>query len=203
MSEKRLSFELITETVWKKRPEFLLLNAAGTVPVLVEETGLTIPDSYAICEYLEEAYPDTMLMGRTLAERVEVRRIVAWFDDKFNREVTRNLLYEKIFKRFFMNSNPSAQSIRMGYQQIKFHLNYLSELVDKRSWLTGNHLSLADFAAAAHVSALDYIGDIQWEKYPAVREWYARLKSRPSFRALLSDRISGLVPPKYYSDLDF
>ena len=101
MAEKRLSFELMTEAVWKKRDEFLSMNPAGTVPVLVEETGLAICDSYAISEYLEEAYPDTLLMGRTLAERVEVRRLVAWFDDKFNREITRNLLFEKMFKRLF------------------------------------------------------------------------------------------------------
>lgn len=203
MAEKRLSFEVMTESVWKKRPEFLLLNPAGAVPVLIEETGLTIPDSYAICEYLEEAYPDTLLMGRTLAERVEVRRLIAWFDDKFYREVTHNLLFEKIFKRLFGNSNPNAQALREGYQNIKRHLDYIAELAENRVWLAGNNLSIADFAAAAHISALDYIGDINWDKNSLVKEWYVRIKSRPSFRSLLNDRISGMIPPKYYVDLDF
>ena len=203
MAEKRLSFELMTEAVWKKRDEFLSMNPAGTVPVLVEETGLAICDSYAISEYLEEAYPDTLLMGRTLAERVEVRRLVAWFDDKFNREITRNLLFEKMFKRLFVNSNPNAQALREGYQNIKFHLDYIAYLAENRVWLAGNNLSIADFAAAAHLSSLDYIGDINWDKYPMVKDWYVRIKSRPSFRALLNDRVSGVVPPKYYADLDF
>lgn len=203
MAEKRLSFELMTEAVWKKRDEFLSMNPAGTVPVLVEETGLAICDSYAISEYLEEAYPDTLLMGRTLAERVEVRRLVAWFDDKFNREITRNLLFEKMFKRLFGNSNPNAQALREGYQNIKFHLDYIAYLAENRVWLAGNNLSIADFAAAAHLSSLDYIGDINWDKYSMVKDWYVRIKSRPSFRALLNDRVSGVVPPKYYADLDF
>lgn len=203
MAEKRLSFELMTENVWKARAEFQALNHAGSVPVLVEETGLAVPDSSVICEYLEEAYPDSLLMGRTLAERVEVRRLIAWFDGKFYQEVTRNLLYEKIFKRFFGDGNPDAKALRTGYQNIKHHLNYIAELSENRVWLAGHHLSIADFAAAAHISALDYIGDINWESNPVVKEWYVRLKSRPSFRALLNDRVTGMVPPSYYADLDF
>src|ERR1700719_2539174 len=94
LAEMRLPFELRPEKVWERRPEYLELNPAGTVPTLVEDNGLGIPDSAVICEYLDEAYPDSTLMGRTLAERVEVRRLAAWFDDKFANEVTRNLVGE-------------------------------------------------------------------------------------------------------------
>ena len=93
--------------------------------------------------------------------------------------------------------------MREGYQNIKFHLDYIAYLAENRVWLAGNNLSIADFAAAAHLSSLDYIGDINWDKYPMVKDWYVRIKSRPSFRALLNDRVSGVVPPKYYADLDF
>src|SRR3954471_6612962 len=92
LAEKRLPFELRVEKVWERRPEYLEMNPAGTVPTLVEDNGLIIPDSAVICEYLDEAYPDSNLMGRTLAERVEVRRLAAWFDGKFASEVTRNLV---------------------------------------------------------------------------------------------------------------
>ncbi|WP_135466772.1 FtsZ-binding protein FzlA [Crenalkalicoccus roseus] len=203
LAEKRIPYELRIEQVWERRPEFLELNPAGTVPVLVEENGLAISDSYAICEYLEEAYPDIDLLGRTLAERAEVRRLVAWFDGKFGQEVTANLLYEKQMKRLLGRGNPDASAIRAGYANLRPHLDYLGWLAETRAWLAGPRVSLADFAAAAHLSALDYIGDVDWSLSDPAKEWYARMKSRPCFRALLAERVSGLTPPPHYADPDF
>ena len=203
LSEKRLPFELRLEKVWERRPEYLDLNPAGTVPTLIEDHGLVVPDSGVICEYLEEAYPDTPLLGRTLAERVEVRRLVAWFDGKFATEVTRNLVGEKHMKRLLGQGNPDGAALRTGYTAIKHHLDYVGWLSETRKWLAGAEMSLADFAAAAHLSALDYIGDIDWTTAPAVKEWYARMKSRPSFRGVLADRVPGVTPPEHYADLDF
>jgi glutathione S-transferase len=203
LSEKRIPVDLRSERVWERREEFLAVNPAGTVPVLQEANGLTITDSYAICEYLDEAYPDTPLLGRTLAERVEVRRLVAWFDGKFYAEVTRNLYYEKQQKRLLGRGNPDAAAIRAGYANLKPHLEYIGWLAETRAWLAGHSLSLADLAAAAQLSALDYLGDVDWTLNDAAKDWYARIKSRPSFRGLLSDRVSGLEPPAHYADLDF
>jgi len=203
LSEKRLPFELKVEKVWERRPDYLDLNPAGTVPMLVEENGLSIPDSGVICEYLEEAYPDTPLMGRTLAERVEVRRLTAWFDGKFYHEVTRNLLGEKYMKRLIGRGNPDASALRAGYANIRYHLDYIGWLAETRKWLAGPSLSLADFAAAAQLSSLDYIGDLDWTLNAPTKDWYARVKSRPCFRALLNDRVTGINPPEHYGDLDF
>jgi glutathione S-transferase len=203
LAEKRIPFELRIEKVWERREEFLALNPAGTVPVLTEENGLVIADSAVICEYLDEAYPDVSLLGRTLAERAETRRLVAWFDGKFAREVTAHLLFERQMKRALGLGNPDAAVIRAGYANLKPHLEYLGWLAETRPWLAGPSLSLADFAAAAHLSALDFIGDIDWSLNDAAKEWYARVKSRPSFRALLQDRVSGLTPPPHYADPDF
>ena len=203
LAEKRIPFELHLERVWERRPEFLELNPACTVPVLTEENGLAVADSYAICEYLEEAYPDVGLFGRKLAERAEVRRLVAWFDGKFAQEVTANLLYEKQMKRLLGRGNPDASAIRAGYVNLKPHLEYLGWLADTRAWLAGAQVSLADFAAAAHLSALDFIGDVDWSVSDPAKEWYARVKSRPCFRGLLADRVVGVAPPSHYADLDF
>ena len=203
LSEKRLPFELRTEKTWEERPEFLAINPAGTVPVLTEETGLSIPEAPVICEYLEEAYPDTSLLGRTLGERVEVRRLVAWFDLKFAREVTDNLLGEKYFKRLTGRGTTDGTAMRNGYTNLREHLGYIGWLAESRKWLAGASLSLADFAAAAHLSALDYIGDVDWSISPATKDWYAKVKSRPCFRALLNDRVVGMNPPEHYADLDF
>lgn len=203
LAEKRLPFELLTEKVWERRPEYLQINPAGTVPTLIEENGLVIPDSGVICEYLEEAYPDTPLMGRTLAERVEVRRLVTWFDGKFASEVTRNLLGEKFMKRLSGRGNPDATALRVGYANLRQHMMYVGWLAENRKWLAGGALSLADFAAAAHLSALDFASDVDWSISGPVKEWYARMKSRPCFRPVLADRVSGIIPPAHYADLDF
>jgi glutathione S-transferase len=203
LAEKRIPFDLRAERVWERREEFLAMNPACTVPVLQDGNGLVLADSYAICEYLDEAYPDGPLLGRTLAERAEVRRLVAWFDVKFYAEVTRNLLYEKQMKRQLGRGNPDAASIRAGYANLKPHLDYIGWLAETRAWLAGPSISLADLAAAAHLSALDYIGDVDWSLCDSAKDWYARIKSRPSFRPLLGERVSGLAPPAHYADLDF
>jgi glutathione S-transferase len=203
LTEKRLPFEARVEKVWERRQAYLDMNAACTVPTLVEDNGLVVPDSSAICEYLEEAYPDTALLGRTLAERVEVRRLVAWFDGKFAHEVTRNLYGEKYLKFISGRGAPDAQALRRGYPALRDHLLYLGWLAETRRWLAGATISLADFAAAGHLSALDFLGEVDWSQSPAAKEWYARMKSRPSFRGLLADRVPNITPPPHYADLDF
>jgi glutathione S-transferase len=203
LAEKRLPFELRVEKVWQRRPEYLELNPACTVPTLVEDNGRVVPDSAVICEYLDEAYPEMALMGRTVDERIEVRRLVSWFDHKFAAEVSRNLLWEKNMKQALGLGAPEASALRAGYANFKHHLMYIGWLAEHRKWLAGAQLSMADFAAAAFLSSLDFIGDVDWSVSAPAKEWYARMKSRPSFRAILADRMSGVAPPPHYADLDF
>jgi glutathione S-transferase len=138
-----------------------------------------------------------------LTERIETRRLTAWFDQKFFAEVTRNLLWEKHMKPALRLGQPDAAALRAGYAHLKSHLTQISHLAEHRKFLAGQTLSLADFAAAAQLSALDFIGDVDWSLAPSAKDWYARMKSRPAFRALLSDRVTGLTPPPHYADLDF
>ncbi len=203
LAEKRLAFELKSEKVWERRDAFLAMNPAGTVPVLEEDDGMVVPDSGVICEYLEDAYPDTPLLGETLGQRVEVRRLVAWFDGKFDLEVTRNLNGQKYLKRLATGGHPDATALRAGYANLREHLPYLGWLAETRTWLAGDAISLADLAAAAHLSVLDFTGDVDWSVSAGAREWYARVKSRPSFRPLLADRVPGMTPPQQYANLDF
>jgi glutathione S-transferase len=201
--EKRIAFEMQTENVWERRDEFLALNPTGEVPVLIEKNGVALSGSDTILEYLDEIQPDPPLYGITPLERAEARRLIYWFDRKFNIEVTENLVTEKMMKRFLGLGEPNSQVIRAGHANIHTHLNYISYLVDRRNWLAGDNLTAADLTASAHLSAIDYIGDVPWDEYPAARDWYARIKSRPSFRPLLEDRIPGAPPGKHYKDLDF
>ena len=203
LAEKRLPFEMQIEKVWERRPEYLDLNPACTVPTLVDEDGTVVTDSTVICEYLEEAYPDTKLLPRTLAERAECRRLVAWFAGKFGQEVAYNLLGEKFMKRLLGRGNPDATALRTGYANLRAHLEYIGWLAETRRWLAGDELTLADFAAAAHLSALDFASDVDWSMSEPAKDWYARMKSRPSFRALLQDKVPGVTPPAHYANLDF
>jgi glutathione S-transferase len=204
LAEKRLPFELVLEAVWENRPEFIALNPANDVPVLVEPGGEVLADSGAIVEYLDEKIPDPPLIGADPAARAEVRRLANWFDTKFNREVTINLVGEKIVKRQMgLSGSPDSHAVRAGFAHLGQHLAYLGRLADQRRWLAGDSFSLADIAAAAHLSTVDYMGDVPWDDYPEVKDWYARVKSRPSFRPLLADQLPGLRPPPHYADLDF
>jgi glutathione S-transferase len=203
LREKKLDFDPIAEKPWERREGLLALNPACETPILVEESGAVIAGAYAIGEYLEEAYAEGPLLGRSPAQRAEVRRLVAWFDGKFEREVTQNLLHEKMVKRLLGQGGPDSGAIRAGKANIRVHLDYISWLSDRRNWLGGEDFSLADIAAAAQISAIDYIGDVAWEQHREAAEWYARVKSRPSFRQILADTWPGTQPPPHYADLDF
>ncbi len=202
MGEKRLEVELVEERYWEQDPDFLRRNPAAKVPVLKMD-GKMMADSNAICEYLEEKYPEPALMPRDPDGRYEVRRLVAWFDDKFHHEVTSKLLYERVNRKLMGTGYPDSKNVKAGAKAIKYHLDYMHWLLDHRRWLAGDVMTMADFTAAAHLSALDYISDVDWNRSAVVKDWYATIKSRPAFRAVLADQVPGFPPPAHYADLDF
>lgn len=202
LAEKRIECDLIEERYWERDAEFIRRNPAGKVPVL-RMNGMTMAESGAICEWVEEVYPEPSLMPATPQARLEVRRLVNWFDDKFHNEVTSRLLYERVNKKVMKLGFPDSANVKAGAKAIKFHLDYMADLLDHRRWLAGETMSLADFAAAAHLSALDYTSDVDWNRSETVKTWYATIKSRPAFRGLLADQVPGFPPPPHYADLDF
>lgn len=203
LAEKGLDCDLRVEKTWERRPEFLAMNPAGTTPVIIEENGTILAGSYAITEYLEDVFPDTTFLGAAPAERAEARRLVDWFDIKFFAEVNQHLITEKVMKRFLAMGEPDSSALRCATSNIRYHLDYIGYLSDRREWLAGDNFSLADISAAAHLSCADYFGNVPWDKHEDAKNWYMRLKSRRSMRAILKDRIAGLIPPKHYSMLDF
>lgn len=202
LAEKRIEVQLVEEKYWEQGSDFLRRNPAGKVPIL-KMGNRTFVESSAICEYLEEAHPTPCLLPGTVETRYEVRRLVGWFDDKFNTEVTSKLLGERVFRKVMGTGYPDSANVKSGARAIKFHLDYMNWLLENRRWLAGNEMSLADFAAAAHLSCLDYISDVDWNRSEVVKDWYAKIKSRPAFRSLLADQVPGFLPPSHYADLDF
>jgi glutathione S-transferase len=203
LAEKGLEVQLKAEKVWERREAFLRLNPAGEVPVLLEDDGTTIAGQSVIVEYLEETHPEPPMLGRDPLDRAETRRLALWFDAKMAREVTDLLFEEKIMKRFLGTGQPDSSAIRAAHANLGYHLDYIAWLCDRRRWLAGPDFSLADAAAAAQVSVVDYFGSIAWEKHAETKDWYARVKSRPSMRAILADHVPGAPPAKHYADLDF
>lgn len=203
LAEKKLAFETIVIKPWDVPTTFWSLNPEGLPPILTDDDGETIANAYPITEYLEEVYFEPSFLGKTSAQRAETRRLVVWFDEKFNGEVTHNLVYEKVLRRKMGQGGPDSAIIRIGNANIHDHLEYISWLCDQRNWLAGDEFSLADISAAAHLSCIDYLSDVPWDKHPVAKLWYARIKSRPSFRDILADVIPGLGASPHYTNLDF
>lgn len=211
LAEMGMETQLVEERPWERREEFLAINPAGTTPVLVENGGFVVAGASVISEYLDETrglgLDDKRLLPDSPADRAEIRRLMEWFLIKFHDEVSGYLVHEKIYKRFITaglgGGAPEMSAIRAARTNIRYHLQYIGYLTSKRNWLAGDRLSYADMAAAAHLSVADYLGDVPWDEQPTAKEWYARIKSRPAFRPLLSDRIAGMAPSSQYTNLDF
>ena len=211
LNEYGIEVRLIEERTWERRRDFLVINPAGTTPVLVDEGQPPVPGAPIVAEFLDELYGaklgDRRLLPRDPGPRVEVRRLMSWFNDKFFAEVSGPLTMERFYKRHMPvdggGGAPDTEMIRAARHNIKYHLAYIGWLVRARDWLAGSELSYADLAAAAHLSAADYLGDVPWNEDEMAKAWYARVKSRPSFRPILAETLSGIPPSKTYADLDF
>jgi glutathione S-transferase len=211
LEELGLTVRLVEERVWERREEFLMLNPAGTTPVLLEEGVPPIPGAAVIAEYLDETHaaaaPQVRLLPSEAGDRVEVRRLMSWFNDKLFAEASGPLVTERVYKRFMSSDNgggpPDTETMRAARSNMRYHLGYIGWLIRRRDWLAGERLSYADLSAAAHLSAIDYLGDVPWDEDETAKAWYARIKSRPSFRTLLGEALPGLAPSPNYANLDF
>lgn len=202
MSEKRMLFVLKEEEPWNLSSDVFKLNPAGSLPIFLFD-GNIIAGNYAITEFLEEVNYDIRLLPKNPKQRAEVRRLTEWFDDKFYREVYRNIVAEKVIRRFEQGKAPDSRILKIGLNNLAFHMEYIDWLTERRNYLGGEEFSLADVTAAAHLSIIDYLGDIAWDGYKNAKIWYSKIKSRPSFKDILKDNIRGILPAKHYANLDF
>lgn len=203
LQEKTLEYQEIEECPWNRKKVFSENHVFSDLPTLIENDSTILEGCYPIVEYIEQAYRSNSLLGDSLKAKAEVRRVSSLFNVNFFADVTNNIIFEKVIKKYVSKSSPDSASIRKGNSNIRQYFDYISWLTNRRNWLAGEEFSLADISAAAQVSCLDYVAAIEWESYPEVKDWYVRIKSRPSFRDILRDRIVNVIPPTFYSELDF
>lgn len=202
LAEKNLEVDLIEEFVWDRRPDFVRLNPSSKVPVL-KIGDLVLSESNAIFEYIEEVHPNPPLLPKSLVDRLEARRFSSWFDDTFHRDITAKLLYQRVYKNLSQSTQADTSLMKSGMIAMRYHLTYIDKILEQRRWFAGDSMTIADFAGAAHISCLDYLGDVDWTSFDWLKLWYSKIKSRPSFRSLLKDFLPNFPPPQHYSDLDF
>lgn len=205
LAEKQLDYEMVYETPWNPSDELLEHNISGEVPVLIDTNGVVAYGNSTIREYLDEVYPDIPLIGTDYTQRVEARKIADWADNVLYKEVYYPVVHERILKRFVKDAekSPNPDRIRIAGVKLNNHMEYIAWFVDRRNWLAGKEFSVADITTASLISVLDYFGIIQWKKYELVKDWYVRIKSRPSFRSLLQDNLPQIPPAENYKNLDF
>lgn len=207
LAEKGLPAELEETRPWDNAEKIAGVNPAGEIPVLIDETRdgsecAIAPASVAI-EYLEDRYHNVSLLPSGADARAETRRLIAWFTQKFESDVIAFIVRERIDKRLMRRGQPDYDLLRAGLEALDWHMDYFSWLIDQRNWFAGDRFTAADIAAAGYLSCVDYVDAIAWEKFPSVKEWYARMKSRPAMRPILRDRMEGTPPPRHYADPDF
>ena len=209
LAEMGVAAELLEERPWEAREDFMTLNPAGTLPVMIDDDGTVAAGVEAVGAHLDETRRGEApsLWGTGPEQRAEVRRLVAWFDGKFHHEVTSPLLMEKVVRRFVPaaqgGGGPNMNRVRTALASLKSHMAYIDALTGAHNLLAGNELTVADLAAACHLSVLDYTGDLVWDEVPDAKSWYQRIKSRPSFRPMLADHVRGMTPSANYAELDF
>ena len=204
LAEKSVGFELWRENPWEQREDFAKMNPAVRTPVIRhEERDITLVDSRAICEYFEETVDKQPMINGTAANRAEIRRLVALFDENFYGDVTGPLLHQRMKQRLIYRQSPDSRMLRESMKLAHEHLYYIDYLVDTRPWLAGATMSLADLAAAAQISVADYLGGLDWSGHEQAKSWYSVFKSRPSFRPLLAERMEVIQPPSHYADVNW
>jgi glutathione S-transferase len=202
LEEKKQDYTLKPIKFWQPPEEFTRMNPTAELPVLRHEHHIIV-DSMPIVEYLQQIIPEPYLLGRDAAETAEIRRLVGWCHRRFYQDAVSWLIHERIYSQMIYKTGPNSDHIRKAKKSLEEHLRYFEWILSSRHCLASKDISIADFALVAHLSCLDYMGDIEWQKFEELKTWYMRLKSRQSVRTILKDQMPGMPPPTYYQQLDF
>ena len=178
----------------------------NAMPIFVDMDGTQAEGVWAILDHLEQHYPDYPLAPADDVARRQCLRWVDWAMGPFHERVTQRIVYEKAAPKYTgagFSRAPDMNVIRAGREELKLALAAIGKAAETNGNLACRETTLGDLAVAAHLSTLDYFGEVLWNDFPTANEWYVRMKSRPSFRSILADRVPGQPPVMHYAELDF
>jgi len=206
LAETNLKFKLELVNPWAPDEAFAATCLEGVPPALIDVIAggrVTISGARAITEYLADTSKKANLRPDSPTERAEMRRLCDWMDTKFTDDVQAFILHERVEKTVLGNEAPHPPTLREGRENLIGHLEYFTWILSRRDYLASHRFSLADIACFAHLSCLDFVGEIRWKDWSELKDWYQKIKSRPSVQPVLGDRVGGIIPPRHYRDLDF
>jgi glutathione S-transferase len=195
LGEKRIAYELVAAD-----------DPRAHLPVFADLDGVSVTGLWAIVDHLENTHPEYPLVPADPGERGEALRLLDWAMTHFHEEATKRIVFEKAAQSqtgSMLRRSPNMETLRSGRDALRAALAPLGTMADTRGFLACREMTLADLAFTAHLSALDYYGEVPWAEFPSLLDWYSRMKSRPSFRPLLLDRVPGQPPVTHYAELDF
>ena len=199
--EKKIDFDLFIEDYSNPTEDYLFKNPAGFFPVLNTSFNENIVGSLVIIEYLKNLNLPPALMIKK--NENEIRRLLFWFETSFKNEVIIPLLKEKVFKRFEKNSMPNSHTIRSARANLKYHMQYFNYLIKDNDFFIDDKLSYVDLFYGASLTVLDYINELNFYDLEKLKNLYSAIKSRPSFKKILIDRVVGVNPHSDYLKLDY
>jgi glutathione S-transferase len=206
LGEKRAVFHVREAPAFSADAALLALDPDGRTPVLVDNAwgnDAAISELWPLFEYLDELIPSPALFPGGPLERASARAVSVQAIRAF-RPLVDTVVTEKAMKRMERSGSPDTAALRRAQDGAAQLIEQAGRAADASDgWLCGRKLSLGDIMAAAHVSVLDQLDAIDWDRCPSGRSWYAHMKQRPSFRPLLADILPGVPAPAHYADLDF
>lgn len=161
------------------RKRLLEVNPCGKVPVL-EDDGMLLWESCAIMQYLADKAGAAALYPAGLKERADVNRWMFFAVQHFAPAIG-VLTWERLWKKFVTGDGPDPVEINKGETEVHEHASVLDKHLAAHQWLSGDQLTLADFAVAAPLMYMTR-AKVPVEKYTHLLAWFERIQQLPAWQ---------------------
>jgi glutathione S-transferase len=159
-------------------PEFLKLNPAGRVPVLVDG-DFVLWESNAIAQYLASQQPNS-LYPEDIKIRADVMRWQCWQMAHWKMGC-QPMQYEHLIKPLLRLGKPDSQVVEQAIATFHKDAGVLEGWLSDRAYLVNESLTLADFAVATFLLYAEP-AHLPLESYPNIQRWYAQVRALPAWQ---------------------